>query len=282
MLKLAVIKYCAYTMKKIYLLAGIALLLSGCKKDTIQTLIKPTSAENEITAPDTKEYRQEEEASKMDGTYLSDTYLSNIQKRHSIYAAKDTESYIFGFTLHKDSLITKTPLLEGFSNHEGGINANLKFNPEKSRFENDLSRNGEFDYFTKPFVINFTEGKYADIVFKNPLKTERYRKVTDIESALRELIAGNYIEPTSNRRFTFMTDGTMKGVPGSGYFELSFEFQEGLPFDAIFMGDTQESKNQIEYHYKIEGNTLTLYNLTGNHEAGEYIIGKPAYILVKQ
>lgn len=220
-------------------------------------------------------------ANQLDGAWLSENYISKIEKSKSIYANMNTDDSMLGFWLYKDTLTGKHPRLLGFSIHEGGLDAPLKYNIDKNRFENDLDLVNEFSAHKTPFFIKPVNPNKIEIQHSKPAKIETYRKVADIDSELRKvLFNGVYIDKLTNKTITFKEDGETTGIANKHFYSLLFDFEE-FHFDVVFIADTSKRDNLQEYHYKIEGNNLRLYNLNISEETG-YTIGSLAYDLVKE
>jgi hypothetical protein len=262
-------------MKKISpLFIGIvSILFFACQSESVN---KNTTTKNSSS----KEITFDKEkldllSSKLDGYWLSDPFLLNIEKTKSIYDSREYSTTLFGFILKKDELIQNKGFLQGFSAHEGGVETSLKYNSDKNIFESDRKATA----FEKPFTLRLVDDTIVELSFDN--KEERYRKVFDEATELRKiLLEGEYTDLLSNKEITFARDGYVTGISENNFYELYYDFGEGLWMDVVFFLNTDEEKEREAYHYKIKGDTLRLYPVTG--EIPEYSVGELKYELLRK
>ena len=267
-------------MKKIYLSITTLLFIitvASCKKDAASTDIKSVKVKNSSV----QNTQQGQLAAKIAGNYVSDTYLSEIEKQKSIYNVEGYTTTVLGFELNKDSLAGKHPFLNGYSFNEGGINTPLLYNNTKNQFENNTALSAEISAFTTPFVIKPLGITQLEIDFEKPAKKEVYRKVTDIDTELRHILfEGRYIDKATNTQVKFDKNGKLDGIDGKHFYELLYSF-DGMDFDVVFISDNNQQKYQDMYHFKIDGNTLKIFKVEENEEDGN-TIGAQLYEFVKQ
>lgn len=268
-------------MKAIYqtvITLFLLIAVISCKKEDtstkkIEVISQDKSQENN---------QQGQLAAKLAGNYVTDTYLSEIEKLKSIYKAEDYTTSMLGFELNKDSLAGKHPCLNGYSYNEGGLNASLLYNKTKNRFENNVNLNKELlPFFKSPFKINSLSETQLEIDFENRAKKEVYRKVTDIDTELRRILfEGNYIDKATSTSVNFSQNGKITGIANKHFFELLYSF-EGIDFDIVFLSSDDQHKYDEMFHFKIEGNTLKIFKVNQDEESGN-TIGALIYELVKQ
>ena len=266
-------------MKKI--LIPLTILISlvsiwGCNSDTVDknTQIKSLDDAREISI---NKKKLEELSDKLSGYWLSDPYLINIESTKSIYDSRDYTTSMFGFILKKEEMMKNKAILQGFSSHEGGAEALLSYNPDKNIFENSINT-GESYYFKKPFTLRVLDDQHLELSF--PDKKERYRKVVDEADELRRLVlAGKYRDILSDTKIDFKRDGYVTGIPEYNFYEMYYDFGEGLWMDAVFFYHTDEKIEQGIYHYKIKNDTIRMYQVKG--ELPDYSLGELKYELVR-
>ncbi len=215
---------------------------------------------------------------KLDGYWLTDDYLLNIEKSKSIYNNREYTTSLFGFILKKEELMKDISYLHGFTHHEGGYEAPLRYNIQKKCFENNLNKTEAHTFLKNPFELILTDSNLLDLSFKN--KQERYRKVEDIESELRKILfEGKYTDLLSDQEIIMQSDGKLTGLTDKNFYNPYYDFGEGLWMDAIFVYSNNRLENQEMYHFKIKGDTLQLFNING--EMPDYTLGVLKYQLIK-
>jgi hypothetical protein len=272
-------------MTKIYLITACLLIFISCtsrtEKETDNTKGREPGKENKLEA---RTLRQTAEI--LDGSWIADDYLSNLKKYKAVYTNPKYKTTLFGMSFVKDSLATGSTLLYGFSPHEVTYSWPVYYNTENSRFEYDPKQ----DIGDRPlgnFALNILDDNLLELVFTQSGKKEVYRKA-DIEKELNSLFAGTYTDQATGKEVTFTPDGHVTGIPGYVQYYVQFDPDEeyAVPFDALFMYAEPTDEAGKPLHFKINGNTLTLYNVD-EHEVEKYIeytytIGEKAFTLVKK
>ncbi len=267
-------------MKKILLPFAIGIFsisFLACQSDSQEkTPETKTSTDIENSFPKEK---LDKLSNTFSGYWLSEPYLKNIERTKSIYDNRDYPTSLFGFILKKDELEQNKGILHGFSDHEGGFEAPLSYNPDKNIFENKLNTGEGFNYFKNPLTIRLVDDTHIELSFEH--KKEHYRKVLDEQTELRRiLLTGKYTDLLSENKVTFELDGYVTGISGYNYYELYYDFGEGLWMDAIFVSNTEEKEEQNTYHYKIKDDTIRLYQING--EIPDYSVGELTHELVRE
>lgn len=274
---------------KSFLIVASALLvtLASCKKETTT---ETTIAANATTV-DTINEPLNNLAAAMDGLWISDTYLSGIEKTRSIYSNNEygTVNGLFGFTLYKDKLSTGTTELLGFTEHEGGIVYPLQYNEANKQFVYDPKRANELD---GPMQLSLSpsKGGQIEIAYTQPKsQKDRFRKIGDsksdndlLDETLNQMLfEGSYTDVAGNT-VTFTRDGKVSGIKGIDHYYLLYDFGEGLEFDTVFLWQGESNGDRVTYHFKIEGKTIKLYDTSLNEEELKYTISKePMFVFTK-
>ncbi len=267
-------------MNKLIILTLTLLLMNSCGE----------TSENEIESEaDVQNIDKSElikEADYLDGFWLIDNYLSNIEKTKSIYHNRDYGTLLYGFVLQKDNLITDSPYLYGFTDHEGGYDAPLIFNYKKNKFENDLSRTKKFDSFQQPFVLMPVNDSLIDIVYTQTKQKEAYRKVVDIQTELRRILfEGKYVLTHSDEKVSFNRNGKLTGFQDKIYFELVADFGLGIQYDAIILFDDNKKSNWSDgdlYKFEFVSDTIKFYHVETEWENLNHEVGGLVYELVRE
>lgn len=273
-------------MKNSLMVFCLAAFLICCKTDK-----EKGSSDNEKTElPKSSSHATlKESIAQLDGTWISDDYMAAIEKNKAIYNNPAHTTTLFGFSVIGDSLaIDGKDYLYGFSKIEAGYTWPIFYNDAHGRIEYDIKMQDEI-IPPSPFYIKKIDAKTVELVFSKPAKTERYRKTnSELEYDINKILfAGTYINESTNEKITFTEDGKVTGLAGKTTYQVQFENEDeyAVPFDAVVLYEDPDDEAGESFHFKIKGNTLTLYNL--NEEEIEkyveynYTIGKMAYTLIK-
>lgn len=213
-------------------------------------------------------------AEKLHGLWVSDSYLKNIEASKSIYLNRKYETEIQGFYLDEKTLLTDSAFLEGFTEREGGYNSPIKYDELNNRFVNDIPRLSDYSPFPDPFELNYNENKNIEMYFPKSKKKDIYRKVnTDFQTTLREiLIKGNYkIYP--DKKVRFENDGKVYNFEDFQFYELVYNFGEGVEYDAIVFFKSLKGGNWSNgeiYKFEFVSNSLHLQLVKTNWETMEH------------
>jgi hypothetical protein len=273
-------------MFKTYLtLFCMACLVLSCNIKTDKE-VNATKSDSTIAESGQKARSLKETATILGGSWIADDYLANLKKNKAVYTNPKYKTTLFGMSFIEDSLATGSTLLYGFSPHEVTYSWPVYFNTKSGHFEYDPKQ----DIGDKPlgnFSLDILDDNLLELKFTKTGKKERYRKA-DIEEELNSLFAGTYTDKATGKTVTFTLDGKVKGLPGYVQYYVQFDPDDeyAVPFDAILLYANPTDEAGKPYHFKINGNTLTLYNVD-EHEVEKYVeytytIGKEAYTLTKQ
>lgn len=223
----------------------------------------------------------------LDGEWLSDNYLRNIEKTKSIYLNKEPNTKLFGFTLNKENLLSDSANLFGFVVHEGGYESPIIFDYKKNKFVYDSKRSKENSGIPScPFELTVINDSIIEMFFPETKTTDTYRKVTDIQTGLRKILyTGNYNSIDKKKKISFDKNGTVKGFDNKVYYELAYDFTEGIEQDAIILYKTKEGGNWSTgdvYKFEFNSNTLKLYHVKTDWNNLEHKIEGLTNTLIKE
>ncbi|MBT1703406.1 hypothetical protein [Chryseosolibacter indicus] len=215
----------------------------------------------------------------LDGYWLSDSYLVEVANSRSIYLSRNYTTRLWGFRLEKANLLSNSPMLIGFTEHEGGYDIPIRFDPISNFFiAND------FSYIREPFRLVQVDTNHLALDFDN--KKEVYRKILDERTELRKvLFEGQFKSLPNDSIIEFKSDGTIKGIDGYRYFEPIYDFTEGINYDAMAFYPSKDSagiwmRGKL-FHFQIKADTLELYNIHSDWDEMEHKIGEIEYKLIK-
>jgi hypothetical protein len=213
-----------------------------------------------------KDEIKEKIAQQLVGRWIFDDYLQQIEKTKKIfgYTNYGTQfySYNLGFDLNLENLLSDSAYIFQFNIHEGGGGCPIFFNKDKKVFE---SKEYEIDDLKKePFEINQIDSNLLVFKFLKSGKKMAYRKVSDFDIELRRILfEGKYKNLKDNSDVAFFKDGKVTGIEGRHYFEVFYDFTfENMDVMAI-QKDIELSSRQ-SYHFKINSDTLKIYNIIGS------------------
>ncbi|MDJ1471427.1 hypothetical protein QNI19_27440 [Cytophagaceae bacterium DM2B3-1] len=226
-------------------------------------------------------------ADKLDGLWISESYLKNIETRQSIYKSREYDSKVLGFSLDKKTMLSDTAMLEGFTTHEGGYSSLIKYDTSKGKFVNNLEKVSEYAAFPEPFELNYDGGTILEMFFPKTNKTDRYRKVdTNLDTELRRiLIAGDYKIGNDGSVIHFDSDGKVQNFQDFKSYELVYDFGEGIEYDAIIFFKDVKAGNWVDgvtYTFKKTPNSLRLQYVNTNWDTMEHKISDEVLVLEKK
>ncbi len=248
-------------MKNVFLLGLLTLIAVACTQNnpTTQTL---TKEKQPIAAPQIDS----------NANYLVNDFLTAVAQTKSPYATSKTADYpLFGFSL----MPTK---LKGYTVHEGGYDADIRFDAATNKFI------GQEIPGSEPFEFTMAANGEIVLTLLKSKKTYTYKKVPDADSALREaLFAGKYRDAKTKAAVTFQADGTLTGLGTDKTYQPIYDFMGGpLDFDEMIVREKADESKETFYHYKFKDNTLELYEaIQPKNGDGVEKIGKLKYTLVK-
>jgi hypothetical protein len=278
-------------MKNIlYVLLIISLLIS-CKSNTKQIPAKDSTtnaqSDNQVQAL-IKRFKPI-----IQGVWVEKEYIDKIIKTRSPLASEDkvgdiTTMYINTDRINGDSLIVPTG-----DNHEGS-QITVKFYPGKKPSSIRISEGGELGYtIEKGDTIMFYTR--LDDQTKKIIKTEFIKSLNkqpddDLGYGLnyainKGLIAGNYILTdtlNSNVKVTFTNDGKVYGFLNHSKYEINIDLNTDPMDNLDEINFDISSKRPASFSYKINGDTLNLYNTYPNADSTQLILGKRIYKLIRQ
>ncbi|MES2484678.1 MAG: hypothetical protein V4581_01845 [Bacteroidota bacterium] len=220
------------------------------------------------------------EADKLKGLWLSDVFLTSVQKQKSIYKSQQAETTIFGFTIKSDSTSANKLLFNGFSDYEGGYDGIVAYHPEKKQFVH-LSTGEEYEVLKQSFGLSIIENNKLQLEYENQ-KKENYRRISDIDAELRHILfEGTYTDTQSGNKVVFSKNGRVEGIEDKGFYVPLYTFDAGYEFDTVFLSLNEKLDNFDRYHFKIDGNTISLYSIFED-ESQELSIGELMHTLVKK
>ena len=266
-------------MNKILTGLCLALIIVSCNK-------KPTTIENlqEATANNIDTKHIVELSQSLHGLWISDNYLNSIEKNKSIYLSRKYDTKIQGFYLDKNAMQTDSAFLEGLTGHEGGYSTPIRYDNEKGKFVNDISRLLPYATFTDPFELNFDGKGKIEMYFPKTNKSDNYRKINaDFQTEIRRLlIAGTYKAIYDNTEIQFDNNGNVHNFKEFKYYELVADFGEGIEYDAIIFFESLAGGNWSDgeiYKFEIISNSLHLQHVKTNWETMEHEISNEIVVL---
>lgn len=225
------------------------------------------------------------------GVWLKKDYFDKVIRTRSPLAAEGlafglTDMYIEIDSIKKDSLVVVT----GWANQDGS-DLVLKFKPGKT--PNTITfTNYDLGYkitSSDTILILYNHNNEKDL---NPII--EYKKIGNKESSYDEgvdifinknLISGNYLIETpsaSPKKVVFTDNGDVTGLSKYKTFSVLNDLigQQEEDIDEIEFDIS--SRNPQYYAFKIDGDTLNLYNIRHSADAYKLMLGSIAYKLVKQ
>jgi hypothetical protein len=255
----------------------------------ISIFLSCSESEKSIKNPSIpKDENKERAASQITGRWIYDDYLKEIEQTKRIFGI-ESKNYgypFWGFDLTLENLLSDSACIFQFNVHEGGGSCAISFNPEKKSYE---SKGVEIEGIEKePFEINQIDTNLLVFKFLKSGKKRAYRKVAELDNELRRILfEGKYKNLKDNSEVAFFRDGKVTGLEGRHYFEVFYDFTfENM--DVMGIQKDIELSSRQSYHFKINKDTLKIYNTIGakledvNDQIEEQTIGDLWLTLLKQ
>jgi hypothetical protein len=261
-------------MKRL-LLFCLMLICVGCNRDR-----------DSATTNNTGNSRRKIVAEQLDGYWLSESYLLDVDSSRSTYHSRDYSTKLWGFRLVKENLLSDSAVLNGFTLHEGGYGGPITFDSVKGAFINDMTKADQFSFLDKPYELRLIDGGLLEFDFGH--KKDRYRKVSDEQTELRKLLFEGAFNDLihDDKVIRFSSDGRIIGLERQNYFEVVFDFGDGIDYDAVILYPDQESSGMWKkgdlFHFRINADTLKLYRIMPDWDEMNHTIGDLEYVLVRR
>ena len=276
-------------MKKIILPFLIISFFIACKSKTNSPL-KDSVANNKSAIDQSAELIKKFKPI-IQGVWVKADYIDKVIKTKSPLAAQDIADYITTMYINTDhvkgdSIIVSTVI----GNHEGG-DAVLKFQPGKSPStiilgDGDLSysiENGDTTLMLSQLdeTKKLRKTKYVKALNKQADDDNDYGMNYLIN---KNLISGNYTLTNSlgsKTKVTFNSNGKVSDFPAVKTFLINTAF--GDPMSNLdYIVFNFNTKYYASYAFKINADTLNLFETGANADSTELVLGKLKYKLVRQ
>lgn len=250
-------------------------IIISCKNQGTES-IPQKLAEDSESVQELSEKENSHSFESLEGLWISDSYFKRIEEDKSIYKHRKHETTFFGFRLKNENLKSNYPVLYGFSVHEGGFDISLKHDiPGKKLVSTDKS----YDFEIR------TNGNKLELYFPKTKKVESYRKMkTDEKSTLREILFSGKYSTLKNQIVTLADNGQVKGFYDFKYYELVYDFTEGIDYDAVIFYKNPKGGNWSQgevYYYLIEENRIVLHPVITDWDNLDHEISDESIVLSK-
>lgn len=225
------------------------------------------------------------------GVWVKSDYIEKILATKSPLAAQDLASGLTTFNIQTDSIKgDSVKVAAGWNNHEGS-ELTLKFQQGKTEQTILL---GDFDLGYSIKNGDTTLVLYGYDKDKNEHTTTRYTKALNKQNGLsdgmdflinRGLIAGNYTLnniPGNRGAITFTNDGKVTGLADFKTYALNTDFVAGPENNLDEILFNLYSKAQKSFTFKINKDTLNIFDTRESADSINLIVDKLEYKLIKQ
>ncbi|MES2062932.1 MAG: hypothetical protein V4456_13485 [Bacteroidota bacterium] len=275
-------------MKQFLLPVLIIILFASCKSNTKQPLID--SASNTTVVDHSKELIAEFKPI-MQGVWVKKSYVDKVIATRSPLAAVDealdmTALLFDRNTIQGDSLM----VLVGWGNHDSS-EMTLRFKPG-TRKHSLLFGLGELQYaivnrdtlLTLYWPDEKTHHTKATMYKKSPVKSD------DLGSGLeyfinKGLVTGDYVlkDSTGNTsKVSFNTNGKISGFQNFTNYGINIDLNTDAMDNLDEIGFNNGKGAHKWYSFKINADTLKLYETRPNSDSSLLILDKLKYTLIKQ
>ena len=215
---------------------------------------------------------------KMHGYWLGEEYLKRIETTKSVFLNREYRTKIWGLTLDSTNLLSNSPYLNGFHVHEGGYGGYLFYDQHSNLFKSDSSKNEEFSAFYQDDFTLILDSNILTMLFSKNGTKNIFRKVVDEQFEFRKILFAPLFVDQNKNKIHFSEDGVFSGIENFRYFEVVYDFSEGINFAAILFFENKDDIPSI-FKYEFKAGQLFLYKVKTNWENLERLISKKAIIL---
>lgn len=214
-------------------------------------------------------------AERFAGNYLSDPYLTQLEKSGSPFELAEFEfpgSY-WGLSLDKATLESEDSRFDAYWLHEGGGGGAIAYDEGCDCYKRS-DRPGGYTSIEGPYTLTL-DGEDMLLLTIGGRDPEKYRKVPDHQSAIRKILfVGEYTDKLSGKKVVMNEDGSMTGVDGWNYYEIGYDFVGIIQNEYVwFQKSADDYKDRKYYHWNRNDNgMLMIYEIDG--EFPEERIGK--------
>ncbi|WP_426670866.1 hypothetical protein ACPPVU_06450 [Mucilaginibacter sp. McL0603] len=283
-------------MKPTFYILFIAAFFLSCRSNPKQTA-KDTTTNIKPTADQTQELIKKFRPI-IQGVWVKKDYIDKVIKTKSPLAAIDecrgiTIMYINTDHIKGDSL----QFIAGYFNHDSG-NVTIQFKPGKNP-STILFNNEDLSYSIENGDTTITVFQYDNqkklIVKAKFIKALNRQSDDDLGYGMNYMIdkgifSGNYILTDSTgsvSKISFTNDGKVSGFLNFSEYNINIDLNNDAMdnLDMIFFRDkkkTADNNFHGDYSFKLNSDTLSLFDTHPNVDSSELILGKRIYKLVKQ
>ncbi|GAA4332501.1 hypothetical protein GCM10023149_38810 [Mucilaginibacter gynuensis] len=276
-------------MKKLIYALLIVILYASCQSKTTQQ----DDDTSKIVAPVANAAPELINTFKpiINGIWIKKDYIDKISKTKSPYAAKDLAEGITGMEIKVGSIKDDSLMvLVGWNNHDAG-EMPLKFRKGKRPFTILLGGN-DFGYEIKGkdtlLVLYYAEGNVNQTI--KFIKAPNLSPDAGLQPGLDKLvnqviITGTYILNDSlnvHNKVHFTTDGKVNGLSNFELYNLQTDFNSGPMNNMDEIAFDEYKKNQANFIFLINRDTLNIYETLANADSSELVLGTLKYKLVRK
>jgi hypothetical protein len=226
-------------------LLGIFSLMYRCDSSPEKSITIHTNG----SLPTNIHAEQEEE---LQGFWLNETYLKQIESSKSVFKNRFNSSLFFGCIIGKMEEIKDTFLLKGISTTREDIDSYLTYDRTKHIFHGELT----LDEKPQTYELYLVKDHLLKMYFTNQKLTQDFRKVENEQVELRRILfEGNYFSKDKKLSYRFDKSGKINGLSDYVYYEVLYDFDGGVNFDALLLyktsgGGPKDEADLFKYEFK--------------------------------
>lgn len=225
--------------------------------------------------PEVSNASKETVADQLAGDWVSKQFIDSLLRTRSPRCC--TYQDIIGFNLDKDNLLSLSPVLNGYTEHEGGYSLSLLFDTVVKTFEHHTSIDDN-SYSRDSIRIVYVNDKLINLFNYSSGTDNFFLRMPDIDRAINSsLLSGNYVEKNDSD-IVLNPDGSVSGFGDLRYYYVNYDFNLSPNFDMISFRKKKENVPDSSFHFKFVGDTMFLYTVLGDFP--DQKIGKLAHKLI--
>lgn len=273
------------TMRRVKLVFLLLLALTGA-------CTNPIGRQGELALPGAvapNSLARTAEARPLQGrTWVAAAFLDAVRRERSVWRVLDPNNPaprfggapVLGFTL-AFTAASDSAHLAGFTEHEGGYDALLTFDPGAGRFCSP----GGFSSLerARPFNLRLRTPDELLLDYGLPSVTsDLFRREPNFQVFTllnRALLAGAWRSLPGGQTVRFGTNGRVSGLREGHLYTINYDFTAAPLFDAIFV-QPAPNLSPTSLHFVFHSDTLVLTHVLGDNPAN-YALGKRRYTLLR-
>ncbi len=257
---------------------------------------------NDAADTETATVSKKELARKLCGDWLSECYLSGVEKNKSILSS-DYDGQLLQLRMEENSLLSDSAAMTGGTEHEGGFYRRIKYDEGGNKYVS-VDDKTEFLYepseWDAPFEISVNKDNLLELYYPKTKNKILYRRIESscavddsedfyisnpMQVILREILfSGSY--ECDNKLVKFESNGSVSNFEDYHYYRVVSDFCEMPLCDIVIFFKTKDDMYMPVdgelYKYQLTSDGIQLQKINANWEKYEFDIDEKIIVLKKK